>query len=146
MTSLERAVDRLEAAWGTWRVSWGQVNRAQRPDASGSVPFDDLLASVAVAGAPGFLGSFFTFNARFPNGGRVGYGVHGNSFVKVIEFAPEIRAGSILTFGASGHTESPHYFDQAPLYAAKRFKPAWFSRSDVEANAERTYSPGERAY
>jgi acyl-homoserine-lactone acylase len=66
--------------------------------------------------------------------------VHGNSFVKVIEFGPEIRGRSILTFGQSGDPASAHYFDQAPLYSGKRFKPAWFSREEVEANAERVYS------
>jgi acyl-homoserine lactone acylase PvdQ len=42
-------------------------------------------------------------------------------------------------FGQSGDPASPHYFDQAKLYSAKRFKPARFSREDVEAHAQRTY-------
>ena len=70
------------------------------------------------------------------------YGVHGNSFVKVIAFGPEVEARSILTFGQSGDPDSPHYLDQLEIYAGKGFKPAWFSREDVEANAVRTYSPG----
>ena len=143
LASLESALDALERDWDTWQVPWGEINRSQRPDASGQVPFSDDLESLPIPGAPGFLGSLFTFTAPPADGARRRYGVHGNSFVKVVEFGPEISARSILTFGQSGHPDSPHYFDQAPLYAAKRFKPAWFSRSDVEANAERTYRPGE---
>jgi len=140
LEGLTQVVQHLEADWGTWEVPWGEVNRAQRPDAAGIVPFDDARPSLPVAGAPGWLGSVFTFNTqRAPNGKRY-YGEHGNSFVKVIEFGPAIRARSIFVFGQSGDPDSPHYFDQAELYSAKRFKPAWFAREDVEAHAERTYT------
>jgi penicillin amidase len=44
-------------------------------------------------------------------------------------------------FGQSGDPESPHFFDQAPLYSERRFKPAWFTREEVEANATRSYRP-----
>jgi acyl-homoserine lactone acylase PvdQ len=137
--ALAQVVERLEMDWGTWEVPWGEVNRIQRPDAAGHVPFDDALPSLPVAGAPGWLGSVFTFHARRPEGGKRRYGGHGNSFVKVVEFTPNVRARSIFVFGQSGDPASPHYFDQAELYSAKRFKPAWFSRAEVEAHAVRTY-------
>jgi acyl-homoserine lactone acylase PvdQ len=91
-----------------------------------------------VAGAPGWLGSVFTFHAQRAEDGMRHYGVHGNSFVKVVEFTPAVRARSIFVFGQSGDPASPHYFDQAEVYSASAFKPAWFSREDVEAHAERT--------
>jgi acyl-homoserine-lactone acylase len=139
LEALAEAVERLEADWGTWEVPWGEVNRIQRPDASGRLPFDDALPSLPAAGAPGWLGSVFTFHTQRAEGGKRHYGVHGNSFVKVIEFAPDVRSHSIFVFGQSGDPASPHYFDQAELYSAKAFKPAWFSREDVEAHAQRTY-------
>lgn len=142
LAAFEVALEQLDDAWGTWRKPWGEVNRAQRPDASGTVPFDDALPSVAVPAAPGWLGSFFTYHTNTAPGGHIGYGVHGNSFVKAISFGETIEAGSILTFGSSGDPESSHYFDQAPLYGQKQFKPAWFSRASVEANAERSYRLG----
>jgi len=143
LAALERATEQLEDAWGTWEKPWGEVNRAQRPDASGTLPFNDALPSVAVPAAPGWLGSFFTYHTTTAPGGHIGYGVHGNSFVKAVSFSESIEARSILTFGSSGHPDSPHYFDQVRLYGQKMFKPAWFSREAVEANAERTYRPGE---
>ncbi len=136
--ALERVVEALERDWGTWEVPWGEVNRLQRPDAAGRQPFSDELPSLPVAGAPGWLGSVFTFHTDAPAAGKRGYGVHGNSFVKVIEFTPEPRARSLWVFGQSADPDSPHYFDQAELYSERRFKAAWFTREEVEAHTERT--------
>jgi acyl-homoserine lactone acylase PvdQ len=137
--ALAEVVERLETEWGTWEVPWGEINRIQRPDAAGHLPFNDTLPSLPVAGAPGWLGSVFTFHTRRAEDGKRHYGVHGNSFVKVVEFAPAVRARSIFVFGQNGDPASPHYLDQAELYSAKLFKPAWFSREEVESHAERTY-------
>jgi len=46
-------------------------------------------------------------------------------------------------FGESGDPASPHFFDQAPLYAERRFKDAWFTREEVEASAVESYRPGD---
>jgi acyl-homoserine-lactone acylase len=54
-----------------------------------------------------------------------------------------VNARSILVFGENSDPTSKHYFDQSALYAKQEFKPAWFSRGDIKAHAERTYHPGE---
>ncbi len=140
LDALTEVVEELESDWGTWEVPWGNINRIQRPDAAGLLPFDDSLRSLPVDGAPGWLGSVFTFHSSKAESGRRRYGEHGNSFVKVVEFTPSVSARSIFVFGQSGDPESPHYFDQAELYSASQFKPSWFSRQDVEAHTERSYT------
>jgi acyl-homoserine-lactone acylase len=137
--ALAEALQLLERAWGTRDVAWGRLSRHQRPLPGAPVALDSTRTSLAVGGATGALGSIFTFESA-PFGAatpRIGRG--GNSFVKVIEFGPTIRAASILNYGQSGDPESPHFFDQAALYARREFKPAWFSREEVEANSVRSY-------
>jgi acyl-homoserine lactone acylase PvdQ len=137
--ALSGTAAQLRERWGSLDVPWGEINRLQRPPSNDPSGFSDSLLSLPIAGAPGFFGSVFSFQTE-PLG-EVGrrYGVHGNTFVKVIEFAPEVRGRSVLVFGQSGDPGSPHYFDQAPLYAERRFKPAWMTREEVEADAESRY-------
>jgi len=135
--ALAETAERLRETWGGLDVRWGEINRLQRPLSNDPSAFSDSLPSLPIAGAPGFFGSVFTFQTE-PLG-SVGrrYGIHGNTFVKVIEFGPRVRGRSVLVFGQSGDPASPHYFDQAPLYAERSFKPAWITREEVDANAER---------
>jgi acyl-homoserine lactone acylase PvdQ len=141
----------LRARWGTIEVPWGMVTRIQRPPADDPADFSDSLPSLPVGGAPGALGSVFTLyryrsfketTAHLSAPSR--YGIFGNSFLKVVEFAPHARARSVEVFGQSADPKSPHFFDQAPLYAARMFKPAWSTLAEVKAHAVTSYRPGRR--
>ncbi len=143
VAALEKAVEALQNAHGTWRVPWGEVNRLQRVHTSGTLEnFSDARPSLPVPGAPGDVGLVFAFRNRAAEGQKRRYGVSGDSYVAVVEFAPRIRTRSLLVFGQSADPSSPHYFDQAPLYSEQRFKPAWFYPDEVKKSAERTYHPG----
>src|SRR5688500_6340993 len=143
--ALAKALELLTTQYGTTEVPWGTMNRHQRPLPGAAVALDTTRRSLGVSGAPSHLGSVFTFYT----GGRAGespaaprLGLGGNSFVMVVEFTPTVKARSILNYSQSGNPGSPHFFDQAELYAKKEFKPAWFTREDVLKNSKRSYTVG----
>ncbi|MDP9145967.1 MAG: penicillin acylase family protein, partial [Actinomycetota bacterium] len=125
--------------WGTTEVPWGRLNRHQRPLPGAPVVLDTTRRSLAVDGTHSELGSVFSFASGPPGEASPRLGRGGNSFVKIIAFGPTVRAASILNYGQSGDLASPHFEDQAERYARRQFKPAWFSRAEVEANAVRSY-------
>lgn len=144
LTLLDQTRADLERDFGDWRVAWGEVNRLQRRHWSGSEAFDDGAPSLAVRGGPGWIGIVFNFYTAPPTARGRAYGRMGNSYVSVVEFGPtQTRARSIVYFGQSGRPNSPHYFDQAPLYARGEFKPAPTTREEIAAAAAQTYHPGE---
>jgi penicillin amidase len=147
--ALEATLADLEKTQGTWKVAWGEINRLQRIhgsqiDMQGHGAFRDDQPSLPIAGAPGPLGVVFNFYAPPQAGQKRRYGVAGHSFVAAVELAPQPRAKTILQFGESGDPASPHWFDQAALYAKKQFKPSWYTQGDIEAHSERHYHPGEQ--
>ncbi|MFM6829943.1 MAG: penicillin acylase family protein [Novosphingobium sp.] len=48
---------------------------------------------------------------------------------------------AVSSGGASGRQNSPHFNDQAELYAAGKLRPVYFYQSDLEGHVERTYRP-----
>ena len=118
-------------------------------DTSGRCPgapiaLDTTRASLAVGGAPGDLGSVFTFNAS--GGGRASPAPRpqrqlvreGRS-----SSATDPRARSILNYGQSGRSGVAALLRSGrSCTRAGEFKPAWFGRAEVEANAVRTYRVG----
>jgi penicillin amidase len=141
---LEYVLDDLTKSWGTWKVAWGEINRIQRVHTSGTLePFSDDKPSLPIEGGPGeYVGIVFNFYSPAVKGIRRHYGTAGHSFVSVVEFGPRVRALSLLQFGQKADPASKHYFDQAELYAKKRFKPAWFALDEIKTNSEMKYHPG----
>lgn len=139
VVALAGALKSLQDVWGRTDVWWGDINRHQRPLPGAPVVLDRSRPSLPIDGTHGELGSVFSYSGRPTGEAQPRLGRGGNSFVKVIEFGPRVRAASVLNYGQSGDPESPHFFDQATPYADRSFKPSWFEREDVMKNAVRSY-------
>ena len=69
---------------------------------------------------------------------------HGDSFLMFMAWDRQgrVRSRSIQPFGAATtRPDSPHYADQAALFARRQTKPVWFSPATLRPNVERVYRP-----
>jgi acyl-homoserine-lactone acylase len=69
---------------------------------------------------------------------------HGDSFLMFMAWDRQgrVRSRSIQPFGAATtRPDSPHYADQAALFARRQTKPVWFSPAALRPNVERVYRP-----
>ena len=112
---------------------WGIQNAVRRgPTAmSGGVtaaPGTPVPSAMPVAGAPVEAGTIFTFDARRT----------GQFYVWAIDLKSGV-AGSVLSMGNAYRTASPHWFDQATLFAAGSLKPS----PAAGAGRGNPYRPGD---
>jgi acyl-homoserine-lactone acylase len=146
LEALAAISDQLEGRFGTWKTAWGEINRLQRLTGPAGESGRDEAPSIPVGFGEGWTGSLATFTAVTPSGGRKRYGMHGNSFVAVVEFGDRVRARAVLVGGQSADPSSRHFNDQALRYATGDLRDVYFYRSDVERHAQREYRPGRQAF
>ena len=142
--ALAAASNKLTVDFGNWKSAWGDINRFQRLTGDIVQPFDDSQPSFPVNFTSARWGSLAAYGQRTFNNTKKLYGTRGNSFVAAVEFGDKVRAKAISAGGQSGDPASPHFADQAELYAKGQLRDVYYYKEDVLKNAEETYSPGKR--
>ena len=125
-----RAASELRRAHGRLEVPWSEVNRLRRGK-----------LDLGLGGAPDVLHAVY----GRPDGVARLRGVAGDSYVLLVEWdkSGRVSSRSIHQYGsATKDASSPHFADQASLFAQCRLKPVWFDEAEVRAHLEREYSPG----
>jgi penicillin amidase len=145
VAALEDALGVIERDWGTWRVAWGEINRVQRPLDPISPTFSDARSSLPGLGAPGATGAILTMDAIRVEGQKRRYVAFGNSYVSVVELGRPVRALASLALGQSSDPKSPHFDDQARLFALGGFRTVSTTLAQVKANSQIAYRPGRRS-
>jgi acyl-homoserine-lactone acylase len=116
--------------FGSWNVTWGEVNRVRR----GAV-------DVPVGGCTGALGCFRVLTLTpAPDGKRVATG--GDGWILAVEFGDVPRAYSVLAYGQSPDPASPWHANQAALFASNQLKQVAWTEADIAAATVQRYHPG----
>lgn len=127
-----QAMEESAERWGSWDVSWGDIHRVRIGD-----------VDVPVGGGSSSMGCFRVLSFRRDSDGKL-VANSGDGWVLVVEFGETPRAYSILAYGQSNDEDSPHYSDQAAMFAGNRMKPVAFTEEQIEAQLLYSYHPGGR--
>ncbi|MDP2122894.1 MAG: penicillin acylase family protein, partial [Parvibaculum sp.] len=132
LDTLRDAIGTLKTHHGRLDPAWGEVNRLRR----GSV-------DLPVDGGPDTLRAIY--GALQDDGTLTARG--GDTLIMFVEWdrAGRLKSESVHQFGTATRDESsPHYADQAPLFAAMQTKPVRFEEEDLADHVVESYRPGAR--
>jgi acyl-homoserine-lactone acylase len=129
--AFEWALEEMKGRFGSWDVSWGEVHRIR-------VEGKDI----PVGGCASALGCFRVLGYQEDTDGKFKV-YRGDGWVLAVEFSDPPRAYSILAYGNSNRPESPHFYDQAELFAENRMKRVAFTEEEIERDLVLRYHPGE---
>lgn len=128
---LREACETLMEHHGRLDVPWQEMMRLRRGD-----------LDLGLGGGPDCLRAL---DVSLQEDGRF-MGVNGDCYFLMAEWDKDgnVRSEAIHQFGAATvDEESPHYADQAPLFAEETMRPTLLSEEAVRAHLEREYRPGE---
>lgn len=135
--ALSAAADSLAEQGIPLDVQWGEIHRVIR----GGV-------DVPVSGCPPTLGCFRALSFG-PADGDASYprlaANRGDAWVLIVEFGEVPTAYTVLSYGQTARSESPHYSDQAAMFARGEMKRIAWTTDEIESAAIRRYRPGREA-
>ncbi len=124
-----RAMESVRSRWGSWDVAWGEVHRVRRGD-----------VDVPVGGGSSGMGCFRVLSFGTDEDGKQ-VANRGDGWVLVVEFSDPPRAYSILAYGQSSREDSPHFNDQAEMFARNEMKRVAFTFQEIREHSIRRYNP-----
>ena len=127
------AVKLLNDKHGRIDPEWGEVNRLVRG-----------VLDLPIGGGPDILRAIYPAEIR--EDGTI-HAAAGDTYIALVEWDEDgqLSAQVVHQFGSATLDEtSPHYADQAPLFAEERFRPMLMDMEDILEHAEERYRPGER--
>lgn len=127
---LEALAD-VTSSFGRADVTWGEAHRIRK----GSV-------DLPISGGSGTMGCFRVLGFRKDSDGKLVANT-GDSFVFAVEFSQPPKAYTVLAYSQSDVEGSPHYSDQAALFAAGKMKRVAFTDAEIQAQLIKSYRPGE---
>lgn len=125
------AVKYLREAHGRVDVPWEEMLRLRHGD-----------VDLGLGGCPDCLRAI---DLKLEKDGRF-VGINGDCFFQMVEWGADgsLRSESIHQYGSTAaDKDSPHYCDQAPLFAAEQMRPTLYFEKDIRANLALEYRPGE---
>ncbi len=131
--AVRQAMAELEEGFGRIDPTWGEVNRLRRGD-----------VDLPLRGGPDVLRAIYSTDN--PKDGPLS-AIAGDSLQYFIEWDPDgnVSLQSVYHFGANRiDPDSPHYADQAELFAEEAFRSPPMTLEAALAEAVADYAPGER--
>ncbi|HDP35854.1 MAG TPA: acylase [Candidatus Hydrogenedentes bacterium] len=120
----------LKDVYGRVDVPWQQVNRLVRGE-----------VNLGLGGGPDTLRAIYgNWNGEYLRA------VAGDCYITMVTWLPDgsVRSKSIHQYGSATMNEnSPHYADQAPLFANLEMRPVWLDYNELMENMKMEYRPGD---
>lgn len=131
VSAFREAVALVMDTWGSIDVTWGDVHR---------IRFGDV--DLPIGGAGNDMGSFRILGYKDDDDGKR-HARTGDSWVFAVEFGETPVAYSVVAYSQSGDEDSPHFADQAALFADNGMKKVAFTEADIAESLIAKYHPGE---
>lgn len=130
LTTFGKKAHLLQDTFGKIDVPWQQVNRLVRG-----------TTNIGLSGGPD------TLHAVYGDWHKDHLeGVAGDCYILMVTWDRDgkVHSRAIHQFGSATIDEkSPHYADQAPLFARCELRPVWLNESELRQHLEAEYRPGE---
>lgn len=131
------SMDLLEKKFGTLDVPWGKINVVVR---NGVFPMDGTSVEL--------FGVLHPDEGPEQADGRILCNDAWGHMMIVVESDAERtkpkQIWSLLPYGESEHSDSPHYNDLAQVHSRHQVKPFWFSPHEILAHTESVHGPKNR--